>query len=115
MKIWINGSRASKTGPADWFTGSVRIDPLVECEAPARLQGALVTFTAGARTAWHVHPLGQTLIVTQGQGLAQSWGQAIQMIEPGNVIYFAPDEKHCPRRPRPSTSRSRCSSRLHSF
>lgn len=94
MKIWGNGTRASRPGPADWFTGSVRIDPLVETGAPARVQGALVTFTPGARTAWHTHPLGQTLIVTQGQGLAQSWDGPVQVINPGDVVWFAPGEKH---------------------
>ncbi|MEO9169023.1 MAG: cupin domain-containing protein [Aestuariivirga sp.] len=94
MKIWSNGSRASLTGPADWFTGKVRIDTMVETQLPARVQSALVTFDPGARTAWHIHPLGQTLIVTQGQGLAQSWGQPLQVINPGDVIYFLPNEKH---------------------
>ena len=94
MKIWPNGSRASRKGPSDWFTGAVRIDPLIETELPARLQGALVTFEAGARTAWHTHPLGQTIIVTQGQGLAQCWGAPVQIIKPGDVVWFSPHEKH---------------------
>ena len=94
MKIWPNGSRPSRKGPSDWFTGAVRIDPLIETELPARLQGALVTFEAGSRTAWHTHPLGQTLIVTQGLGLAQVWGQPLQVIKPGDVIFFAANEKH---------------------
>ena len=94
MKIWSNGSRGSLTGPSDWFAGKVRIDPIVETQLPARVQSALVTFDPAARTAWHTHPLGQTLIITQGQGLAQSWGQPVQIINPGDVIYFLPNEKH---------------------
>ncbi len=94
MKIWTNGSRISRTGPSDWFTGSVRVDPLIETELPARVQGALVTFSAGARTAWHSHPLGQTLIVTQGRGWVQSWGEALREINTGDVVWFPPGEKH---------------------
>jgi len=94
MKIWENGSRASRTGPSDWFTGSVRVDPLIETELPARVQGALVTFAAGARTAWHTHPLGQTLIITQGKGLVQSWDGPLRIINVGDVVWFAPGEKH---------------------
>jgi quercetin dioxygenase-like cupin family protein len=94
MKIYSNGSRDSKAGPADWFTGKVRIDPMVEMELPARVQSALVTFDPWARTVWHTHPLGQTLIVIQGQGLAQSWGQPVTIINPGDVICFLPNEKH---------------------
>ncbi|HTF72412.1 MAG TPA: hypothetical protein VK638_58065, partial [Edaphobacter sp.] len=73
MEIKRNGSQSSVKGPADWFTGTVRIDPLFQAPDPARVQGASVTFEPGARTAWHTHPLGQTLIVTSGRGLAQRW------------------------------------------
>lgn len=94
MKIWKNGSRPSRHGPAEWFIGTVRIEPIVETDAPARVQSALVTFSAGARTAWHIHPLGQALVVTQGQGLAQVWGEAIQILNAGDVIWFGAGEKH---------------------
>ena len=94
MQMFKNGSRPSRKGPADWFTGSVRIDPLYDAQAPARASSALVTFEAGARTAWHTHPLGQTLIVTQGKGWVQVWGSAVTEINPGDVIWFAPSEKH---------------------
>ena len=85
---------ARQEGPADWFTGNVRIDPLFEAPEPARVRGASVTFEPGARTAWHTHPLGQTLIVTSGLGWAQCWGGLIEEIRPGDVIWFPPDEKH---------------------
>ena len=78
----------------DWFTGSVKIDPLFEAPAPARVRGARVTFEPGARTAWHTHPLGQTLIVTVGLGWAQSWDGEVQEIRPGDVVWFPPNEKH---------------------
>lgn len=94
MEITRVGSRASGKGPEDWFTGTVRIDLLFEPKAPARTAGASVTFEPGARTAWHVHPLGQTLIVTAGCGRAQREGGAIEEIRPGDVIWFAPGEKH---------------------
>ena len=94
MEIKRNGSRASGKGPTDWFTGAVRIDPLFQAPAPARVQGARVTFEPGARTAWHTHPLGQTLIVTSGFGWAQRWGGQIEEIRPGDVVWFAPGEKH---------------------
>ena len=94
MKIWKNGSRPARQGQAEWFTGTVRIDPIAETGPPARVQSALVTFSAGARTAWHTHPLGQTLVITQGQGLAQAWDEAIQIINAGDVIWFAAGEKH---------------------
>ena len=81
-------------GPDDWFTGSVRIDPLFQTEAPARVGGASVTFEPGARTAWHTHPLGQTLIVTSGRGLVQRDGGSIEEIRPGDVVWFEPGEKH---------------------
>ena len=92
MEIRKSGSQQSAEGSADWFTGRVRIDPLFE--APARVRGASVTFEPGARTAWHTHPLGQTLIVTSGLGWAQRWGGQVEEIRPGDVVWFAPDEKH---------------------
>src|SRR4051812_29250624 len=94
MEIKRSGSQASNKGPADWFTGTVRIDPLFQAGAPARVAGASVTFEPGARTAWHTHPLGQTLIVTSGCGRAQRWGGPIEEIRPGDVIWFPPGEKH---------------------
>ena len=94
MQMLKNGSRPSRKGSADWFTGAVRLDPLADAQPPARASSALVTFEAGARTAWHTHPLGQTLIVTQGKGWVQVWGSAVTEINPGDVIWFAPSEKH---------------------
>ena len=94
MDIQRNGSRPSGTAPAEWFTGSVRIDPLFQREDPARVAGATVTFEPGARTAWHTHPLGQSLVVTAGVGRAQRWGGSIEEIRPGDVVWFAPGEKH---------------------
>jgi quercetin dioxygenase-like cupin family protein len=94
MEIKRSGSQPSGQGPADWFTGTVRIDPLFPVTAPARAAGNSVTFEPGARTAWHTHPLGQTLIVTAGCGRAQRWGGPIEEIRPGDVISFAPGEKH---------------------
>jgi quercetin dioxygenase-like cupin family protein len=94
MDIKRNGSQASAKGPADWFTGTVRIDPLFEAPDPARVRGASVTFEPGARTAWHTHPLGQTLIVTSGCGRVQREGAPIEEIRPGDVVWFAPGEKH---------------------
>lgn len=94
MEIKKNGSQASAKGPADYFTGTVRVDPLFSPSAPARGFGASVTFEPGARTAWHTHPLGQTLIVTAGAGLVQSWGGPILEIRPGDVVWFPPGEKH---------------------
>ena len=94
MEIQRNGSRPSAHGPAAWFTGTVRIDPLVQTEAPARVAGATVTFEPGARTAWHTHPLGQTIIVTSGCGRAQRLGGPIAQIHPGDVVWFPPGEKH---------------------
>ena len=94
MDIKRNGSRPSAKGPAEYFTGTVRIDPLFEAADPARVVGASVTFEPGARTAWHTHPLGQTLIVTAGCGRAQRLGGPIEEIRPGDVIWFAPGEKH---------------------
>jgi quercetin dioxygenase-like cupin family protein len=94
MEIKRNGSRPSGKGPAAYFTGTVRNDPLFEVPEPARGRGASVTFEPGARTAWHTHPLGQTLIVTSGLGRAQRWGGEIEEIRPGDVVWFAPNEKH---------------------
>ena len=94
MEIRRNGSRPSGKGPAEWFTGNVRIDPLIQTEAPARVAGASVTFEPGARTAWHTHPLGQTLIVTAGCGWVQREGAPVEEIRPGDVVWFSPGEKH---------------------
>src|ERR1700742_4183213 len=94
MEIKRSGSQPSTKGPGDWFTGTVRIDPLFQVNAPARAAGASVTFEPGARTAWHVHPLGQTLIVTAGCGRVQRWGEPIAEVRPGDVVWFAPGEKH---------------------
>ena len=94
MEIKRNGSQPSGKGPADWFTGTVRIDPLFQANAPARASAASVTFEPGARTAWHTHPLGQTLLVTAGCGWAQREGGPIEEIRPGDVVWFPPGEKH---------------------
>lgn len=94
MEITRSGSRAPSEGPEEYFTGRVRIDPLFRAEAPARAVGVSVTFEPGARTAWHTHPLGQTLIVTAGCGLAQRWGGPVETIRPGDVVWFPPGEKH---------------------
>jgi quercetin dioxygenase-like cupin family protein len=94
MQITHVGSQPSGRGPADWFTGTVRVDPLFTAPDPARVGGALVTFEPGARTAWHTHPLGQTLIVTAGCGWVQREGGPIEEIRPGDVVWFAPGEKH---------------------
>ena len=94
MDIMRAGSRPSAKGPAEWFTGTVRIDPLFQAGDPARAAGASVTFEPGAHTAWHTHPLGQTLIVTAGFGRAQRWGGPIEEIRPGDVVWFPPNEKH---------------------
>jgi quercetin dioxygenase-like cupin family protein len=101
MEIRRSGSQKSGKGPAEYFTGTVRIDSLFEAPElsmaslrPADLRGASVTFEPGARTAWHTHPLGQTLIVTSGLGWAQRWGGPIEEIRPGDVVWFAPNEKH---------------------
>lgn len=94
MDIQRAGSQPSQKGPADWFTGTVRIDPLFQAHDPARAGGAAVTFEPGARTAWHTHPLGQTLIVTAGLGLVQRDGGPVQEIRPGDVVWFALGEKH---------------------
>ena len=94
MNIAKSGSQPSAKGPADWFTGSVRIDSRFQRSTPARVGGAIVTFEPGARTAWHTHPLGQTLIVTAGCGRAQREGGPIEEILPGDVVWFEPGEKH---------------------
>jgi quercetin dioxygenase-like cupin family protein len=94
MDIKRNGSQPSAKGPAEWFTGTVRIDSSFKGSHPARVTGAIVTFEPGARTAWHTHPLGQTLIVTGGCGFAQRWGGPIEQIRQGDVIWFPPGEKH---------------------
>ena len=94
MEIKRNGSQPSAKGLADWFTGMVRLDPLHQATDPARVGCAYVTFEPGARTAWHTHPLGQTLIVTAGCGRVQSWGSAIEEIRPGDVVWIPPGEKH---------------------
>jgi quercetin dioxygenase-like cupin family protein len=94
MDIKRAGSRPSGKGPAEYFTGAVRIDPLFEASEPARGRGASVTFEPGARTAWHTHPLGQTLIVISGFGRVQRWDGPIEDIRPGDVVWFAPNEKH---------------------
>ena len=94
MEIKRSGSQPSGKGSPDYFTGTVRIDPLNTAPAPARAVAASVTFEPGARTAWHTHPLGQTLIVTAGCGWAQRWGGPVEEIRPGDVIWFPPGEKH---------------------
>lgn len=94
MEIKKSGSQPSGKGPADYFSGTVRIDPLFQVKDPARAAGNSVTFEPGARTAWHTHPLGQTLIVTFGCGLAQRLGGPIEQIRPGDIVWFEPGEKH---------------------
>jgi len=94
MEIKKVGSQASSKGPAEWFTGTVRLDPLFQAHPPARAAGASVTLEPGARTAWHTHPLGQTLIVISGTGWAQREGGSIEEIHPGDVVWFPPGEKH---------------------
>jgi len=94
MDIKRNGSRPSEKGPVEYFTGAVRVDPLFEAPDPARVRGAHVTFEAGARTAWHTHPLGQTLVVTSGLGWVQREGGPGGEIRPGDGVWFPPGEKH---------------------
>lgn len=94
MNIQRAGTQPSTVGPSAWFTGTVRIDPLMQAPDPARVSGACVTFEPGSRTAWHTHPFGQTLIVTAGLGWVQREGGPVQEIRPGDVIWFAPGEKH---------------------
>jgi quercetin dioxygenase-like cupin family protein len=94
IDIKRSGSQPSTTGPAEYFTGTVRIDPLFQANDPARAAGASVTFEPGARTAWHSHPLGQILIVTAGYGLVQQWGGLVEEIRPGDVVWIPSGEKH---------------------
>ena len=94
MKIIACGSAPSAVGPESYFTGRVRIDPVIETQAPARLRAASVSFEPGARTAWHTHPLGQTLHVVSGAGRVQVWGGPIQEVRAGDTLWFEPGEKH---------------------
>ena len=94
MNITRAGSHPSTKGPPDWFTGTVRVDPLFQAPAPARVAGASVTFEPGARTAWHTHPLGQTLLITSGLGRVRREGGPIEEVRPGDVVWFSPHEKH---------------------
>jgi quercetin dioxygenase-like cupin family protein len=94
MEIIRAGSQSSQKGSAEWFTGAVRLDPLLRAPDPALVQCASVTFEPGARTAWHAHPLGQILIVTAGSGWAQRHGGPVEEMHPGDVVWFAPGEKH---------------------
>ena len=94
MNITRNGSQPSAKGPGDWFTGTVRIDSSFQRNAPARIGGAVVTFEPSARTAWHTHPLGQTLIVTSGFGRVQREGGPVEELRPGDIVWFEPGEKH---------------------
>ena len=94
ITVTRSGSQPSRQGPADNFTGSVRIDPLFNATAPSRTSGGRVTFEPGARTAWHTHPLGQTLIVTAGTGWVQEWGGPTQEIREGDVVWIPPGQKH---------------------
>jgi quercetin dioxygenase-like cupin family protein len=94
MEIKRSGSEASRKGPAEWFIGTVRIDPLFQAPEPARVSAGHVTFEPGARTAWHTHPLGQTLIITSGLGWVQREGGPIEQVRPGDIVWFPPNEKH---------------------
>jgi len=94
MEIKRSGSQPSSKGPAEWFTGNVQIEPLHQADSQARVSVANVTFEPGARTAWHSHPLGQTLVVTAGRGRVQNWGKQMEEIHPGDVVWTAPGEKH---------------------
>jgi quercetin dioxygenase-like cupin family protein len=94
LDIKRSGSRSTSEGPADWFSGEVRIELLFEPTLPGRAQGQSVTFEPGARNHWHTHPAGQALIVTAGEGLVQAWGGPVEHVHPGDVVYFAPQEKH---------------------
>ncbi|MEM9636772.1 MAG: cupin domain-containing protein [Pseudomonadota bacterium] len=94
MQITRSGTEPSGQGPADYFTGAVRLDPVIQAPAPARVTCTHVTFEPGARTAWHTHPLGQTLIITSGAGRAQTAGGPVKRLSPGDVVLFAPGEKH---------------------
>lgn len=94
MEIKRAGTQASQKGPAEWFTGTVRIDPLFSAPDPALVGGAAVTFEPGARTAWHTHPLGQTLVVVAGCGRVRRWDGPVEEIRPGDVVWIPPGEKH---------------------
>ncbi|MFK7879958.1 cupin domain-containing protein [Roseobacter sp.] len=94
MDVILAGSRPSQTGPASYFHGQVRIDPVIAAPDPAQLRAVMVTFEPGARTAWHTHPLGQTLMITSGLGCAQTEGGPIVTLRPGDVVWFSPGEKH---------------------
>jgi quercetin dioxygenase-like cupin family protein len=94
MEIKPSGSQPSARGAAEYFTGNVRVDPLIEAPDPARVRAAMVTFEPGARSAWHTHPPGQTLIITSGFGYVQSWGGPVRTIGPGDVLWCPPGEKH---------------------
>jgi quercetin dioxygenase-like cupin family protein len=94
MIIYRNESQQSIEGPPEWFTGKVRVEFLFPEHTPSKTNGAHVTFSPGARTAWHTHPLGQTIIITSGLGLAQTEGEPIQELRPGDVVFFPPNEKH---------------------
>ena len=94
MNITRIGTQPSAKGPAEWFTGTVRIDPLFQPQAPARAVGACVTFEPGARTAWHTHPLGQTLLITTGCGWVHREGGPVEEVHPGDVVWFSPGERH---------------------
>jgi quercetin dioxygenase-like cupin family protein len=94
VQVQRNGSQPSGKGPAEFFTGAVRVDPMFQMQAPARTRGGLVTFEPGARSAWHTHPLGQILVVTSGLGLVQQWGNPVQEIRPGDIVWIPPATKH---------------------
>ena len=94
MELKRNGSQPSARGPTEYFTGTVRVDPLFKAPEPARASGAYVTFEPRARSNWHTHPLGRTLVVTSGRGFVQSWGGPIKVIRPGDVVWCPPGEKH---------------------
>jgi quercetin dioxygenase-like cupin family protein len=94
MDIKVSGSAPSRRGPGDWFTGTVWQDPIIEAPEPARIRATRVSFEPGARTAWHTHPLGQTLYVASGLGRVQTWGGPIREIRPGDVVWIPPGEKH---------------------
>lgn len=94
MEITRIGSQASVVGPEEWFTGTVRIDPMFSAVDPSRVGAASVTFEPGARTAWHTHPLGQTLVITAGCGRVRRWDGPIKLVSPGDIVHFAPGEKH---------------------
>lgn len=94
MEVRKNGSRPSTKGSSDYFTGAVRLDPVIEAPEPSRVRSVVVTFEPAARTAWHTHPVGQTLFVLAGLGLVQTWNGPVQIIHPGDAVWFEPDEKH---------------------